>query len=88
MTSRNVAINFCKLIVDLGADRDDDDMQFNINRIVKWCETWSIELSLEKYKIMHLDYHPSPENYFIAGKKIGVTECERDLGVLISSDGT
>ena len=30
----------------------------------------------------------SNTNYFIAGKKIDVTECERDLGVLVSSDGT
>ena len=30
----------------------------------------------------------NPENYFIAGKKIGVTECVRDLDFLSSSDGT
>ena len=30
----------------------------------------------------------NPEDYFIAGKKLSVTECERDLGVLVSSDGT
>ena len=37
-----------KLIVELGTDRDDDDMQHNINMIVKWCETWYMELSPEK----------------------------------------
>ena len=26
-----------KLIIELGTDRDDDDMQSDINKIVKWC---------------------------------------------------
>ena len=37
---------------------------------------------------MHLGKQHSPEDYFIAGKNIGVSECERDLGVLVSSDDT
>ena len=63
-------------------------MQSDINKIVKWCKTWSMELSPEKCKVMHLGTQTNPEDYFIAGKKLGVTECERDLGVLVSSDGT
>ena len=47
-----------------------------------------MELSLEKFKVMHLGKHTNPEDYFIEGKKIGVIECERDSGVLISSYGT
>ena len=30
----------------------------------------------------------SPKDYFIAEIKLGFTECERDLGVLVSYDGT
>jgi hypothetical protein len=43
-----------KLIVELRADRDDDGMQSDIYRIVKCCETWSMELSPKKCKVMHL----------------------------------
>ena len=63
-------------------------MQFDINRIDKWCETWYMELSPENGKIMHVGKQTNPEDFFIAGKKIGVSECERDLCVLVSSDGT
>ena len=42
-----------KLIVDLRNDRDDGDVQSHINRIVKWCEAWSMEPCPEKYKGMH-----------------------------------
>ena len=72
-----------KLIVELEIDRDDKDKQYVINRIVKWCETWSMEISPEKCKIMHLGKQTNPEDYFIAGKKIDVTECEIYVGVLI-----
>ena len=43
-----------KLTVELGADRDNDDIQNNINRITVWCETWFMELRFEKCKVMHL----------------------------------
>ena len=46
-----------------------------------------MELSPEKCKVMHLGKQSNPKDYFIAEKKQGVTECERDLGVLVSSDG-
>ena len=64
-----------KLIVELGTDRDDDDMQSDINKIVKWCETWSMKLSPEKYKSMHFGKQTNSQNYLIVGKKIGVKEC-------------
>ena len=37
---------------------------------------------------MNLGKQSSPKDYFIAEIKLGVTECERGLGVLVSSDGT
>ena len=53
-----------KLIEDLGTYRDDEDMQFDISKIVKWCETWSMELSPEKFKVMHLEKQSSLEDYW------------------------
>ena len=43
-----------KLIVYHGTDREDDDMQYGINMIVKWRETWYMGPSPEKYKIINL----------------------------------
>ena len=37
-----------KFTVELGIDRDDDCMKSEINRIVKWSVTWSMELITEK----------------------------------------
>ena len=63
-------------------------MQADINRIVEWCDTLSMELSPEKCKIIHLGKQNNSKKYFTADRKLGTTECERDLGVLVSSDGT
>ena len=63
-------------------------MQTDIDGIVEWYKTWSMELSPEISKIMHLGKQSSHKDYFIDEKKIGVTECEPDLGVLVSSDRT
>ena len=37
---------------------------------------------------MHLGKNSIPKFYIIAEKKLGVTECERDLGVLVTSEGS
>ena len=43
-----------KLLVELGTDWENDLMQTDIDKIVEWYKTWSIELSPEKCKVMHL----------------------------------
>ena len=63
-------------------------MQYDIDKIVEWSKTWSMEIVLKKCKVMHLGKQSNPEDYFIAGKKLSVTECERDLGILVSADST
>ena len=47
-----------------------------------------MELCSEKCKVMHLWKQTNPEDYFIAGKKLCVTECKKDLRVLVSFDST
>ena len=75
-----------KLIVELGADLDDDNTQSDINRIVEFCETWTMKLSLDKCKVIDFGIQSNPKDYFFGGKRIDVTECNTDLDVLVSSD--
>ena len=37
-----------------GTNRGNYDMQSDINKIFKWCETLSMELNPEKCKVLHL----------------------------------
>ena len=63
-------------------------MQSDIKKLIKWCKTWSMELSPEKCKVMQLGNQKTQKIISLQKKKKGVTECERDLSVLVSSDGT
>ena len=45
------------------------DMQTDINKIVEWCNTWSMELSTEKCQVMHLGKQSNHNEYFIAEKR-------------------
>ena len=38
-------------------------------------------------EIMHLGEQSNPYGYFIAGTKLTVIKCGRDLGVFLSADG-
>ena len=39
---------------EIGTNRGNYDMQSDINKIFKWCETLSMELNPEKCKVLHL----------------------------------
>ena len=59
-------------------------MQSDINKIVKWCETWSMELCqlrivIKKCKEMHLGKKRNQEAYSIAEKKMLKQEQIKEL---------
>ena len=65
-------------------------LQADLDRIMKWCETWLMELNAEKCKVMHFGIRNPRHKYHVVkgGEKytLVTTTVERDLGVLLSSD--
>ena len=59
-----------KLLVELGNNKENDDMQTDIYKIVELCKAWSMELSTEKYKIINLSEQSAPKDYFTAEKNL------------------
>ena len=55
--------DYGKLKEEFGTDRDTDDVQSDLNKKVRQCETWSMELSPEKCNVMHLGQQTTPEDY-------------------------
>ena len=73
---------------------NNNKLQDDIYKLEKWCSDWSMKLNAKKCKIMHIgkknprrEYHmfDSTSNSNII---LETTEIERDLGVLVSSDGS
>ena len=67
-------------------------MQSDINKIFKWCETWSMELECKVERCKD-ERCKEGNNQFqriisLQEKRLSVIECERNLGSLVSSDST
>ena len=43
-------------------------MQNDIDKIVEWRNTWSMEITTEKFKVIRLGKQFSPKDYFVAEK--------------------
>ena len=76
--------------IKLGANVKDpegvEQLRMDLNRLGEWSETWQMPLNLEKCKVMHIGQANSKSDYSLQGKAMVVTDLEKDLGVLISSD--
>ena len=99
---RDVLKNFCQIYADdskIIAALDETElcenhMQNDIRSLEKWCNDWSMKLNVKKCKIMHLGKNNPRRAYFMYDKatdkniQLETTDLERDLGILISSDGS
>ena len=69
-------------------------LQADIDKIVKWCNTWKMKLNISKCKVMHMGSKNKNRPYFMTdidtqqSIQLQTTTIERDLGVLISADGS
>ena len=75
-----------KLIAESEAE-EDNGLQMDLNKVVSWCETWSMCLNGAKCKVMHCGKGNPRRVYWIGELPLKVTEKEKDLGVIISSNG-
>ena len=75
-----------KVIAESGSKLQDD-----IVKIKRWCDKWSMCLNSSKCKVMHFGRgNPRKEYYIGEGSErvfLEETNAEKDLGVIISSDG-
>ena len=90
---------FCKLYADdskiirvIEDDSSADILQRDIDSVTNWTKEWLMKLNSSKCKVMHFGNKNARSDYFIddlsTGQRINleVSECERDLGIFVSSD--
>jgi ribonuclease P/MRP protein subunit RPP40 len=63
-----------------------DNIQTDINKLVEWAATWQMSFNVSKCKVMHIGSSNPNSVYSMEGLPLQVTEAEKDLGVIISSD--
>lgn len=65
---------------------DRDKLQQALNCLCDWAEKWGMSFNLSKCKIMHVGLHNPQYDYYMRGTKLGTTDEERDIGVLVTKN--
>ncbi len=63
---------------------DKTAMQTALNELNSWAERWGMAFNLPKCKVMHVGHGNPGYEYEMNGKKLEVTEQERDIGVIMT----
>ena len=84
-----------KLMKVVENDEDRASLQSDLDEIVKWAQTWLMELNVKKCKVMHVnsgtmtfDYYMDEINHNGTANRVilDVTNSEKDLGILINEN--
>ena len=71
--------------LDEGTPNGDSILQDDLNKTLEWAKTWKMEFNVDKCKVMHLGHNNPKRQYTMDGKRLAVTEKEKDLGVIIDN---
>jgi ribonuclease P/MRP protein subunit RPP40 len=65
---------------------DADKLQQCLDKLFDWSIKWSMEFNVKKCKIIHFGKKNPKFKYTMNGEELEVVECERDVGVKITSN--
>ena len=75
-----------KLFRKVNTDGDKQNLQNDLDRLVKWSEKWQMLFNFGKCKCLHTGHRNLNVNYKMGDTVLGTTVKEKDLGVTISAD--
>ena len=75
-----------KLFRKVNTDGDQQHLQNDLDRLVKWSEKWQMLFNFGKCKCLHTGHGNLNVNYKMGDTVLGTTVKEKDLGVTISAD--
>ena len=68
------------------SDQDAAILQEELSRLYDWAEKWQMEFNVGKCSVMSVGRSNPLHNYSLNNSPLARSRCERDLGVLVSSD--
>jgi len=63
-----------------------EDLQNDLDLLVKWSDEWQMKFNVQKCKVMHIGKNNMEYKYTMNGMELESTKTEKDLGVVMSSD--
>ena len=76
-----------KLFCEISDEKDNRNLQNEINIVKTWSETWQLSLASNKCSVLYLGRNNPEFKYTINRETLGNDTSVRDLGVQMSSDG-
>ena len=65
--------------------RGDDDLQADIDALVRWSTKWLLPFNASKCTVMHIGHQNPSTNYSLGGTLMEVTTEEKDLGIIVDT---
>jgi hypothetical protein len=84
--------NICKFADDtkigreINSEEDSLSLQVDLDRVLKWSKDWQMQFNADKCKVLRLGNDDRVTRYELDGVVIAKSDCERDLGVMISKN--
>ena len=66
------------------AESDRERLQENLDRLHEWSQKWEMSFNAEKCKVSRLGRPNLDEKYKLNDTELDNSQCEKDLGVLVS----
>ena len=70
----------------MNSTEDNIVLQKDLDQLVEWSEKWQMKFNIEKCKVLKLGRLDNGSRYQLDNLDISISECERDLGVMVSKD--
>ena len=68
---------------EIAGIEDKEKLQQTLDQLVSWAETWGLQFSFSKCKIMHVGKKNPEYEYYMAGHRLTVFEEEKDVGAIV-----
>ncbi len=65
---------------------DKELLQRYFDKLSNWARDWKMKINVEKRRVMHVGINNDNVKYLMNGVQLSVTNTEKDLGVMISTD--
>jgi len=75
-----------KLGSEVSCPKKVEQLQLDLDKLGEWSDKWQMPFNAAKCKVMHIGYRNPNSEYFLQGKALESTDCEKDLGVVITND--
>ncbi len=75
-----------KILTQVSSNLCATNLQADLDNAFKWTQKWLLSFNISKCIVMHYGSNNNRSQYLINGKKLTISDTERDLGVIFNTN--